>query len=143
VRGPVEAEYAVNVMHTRRWLFRALGAVPALSFAQRGQAPKPQPLDLSQFEPRSMLHVPETPVPRAKFPLIDIHTHLTWGDPRGESSKLLMPVDEMLAVMDRRNIRVMVCLTGGYGKALEDTVRQLHTPHPTRFLARTAPEPAA
>jgi hypothetical protein len=62
-----------------------------------------------------MLHVPETSVPRARFPLLDIHSHLTWGDPAGETCKLLMPVEEILGVMDRKNIRTMVNLTGGYG----------------------------
>ena len=86
-----------------------------------------------------MLHVPETHVPRARFPLIDVHTHLSWGDPAGETCKLLMPVEEILAVMDRKNIRMMVNLTGGYGKSLEECVRLLHKAHPSRFLVFTQP----
>ena len=130
---------------TRRGLLAAApGTAACLRATQRaGSAPaektKPQPLDLSQFEPRSMLHVPVTNVPRARFPLIDIHTHLSWGDPKGESSKLLMPPEELLAVMDRKNIRMMVNLTGGYGKSLEATIVQLHNPHPDRFLVFTQP----
>ena len=70
--------------------------------AQRGAQrakPDPKPLDLSQFEPRSMLHLAETKVPRARFPLIDIHSHLTWGDPKGQACNLLMPPEELLAAM--------------------------------------------
>jgi len=130
---------------TRRSLLAgAAGAAAGLRAGQRAAtAPeekvKAQPLDLSQFEPRSMLHVPQTNVPRARFPLIDIHTHLSWGDPKGESSKLLMPAEELLAVMDRKNIRTMVNLTGGYGKSLEGTIAMLHKPHPERFLVFTQP----
>jgi predicted TIM-barrel fold metal-dependent hydrolase len=86
-----------------------------------------------------MLHVPETSVPRARFPLIDIHTHLGWNDPKGEKSTLLMKPEEVLTVMDRKNIRIMVNLTGGYGKALEECVALLHKPHPNRFLVFTQP----
>jgi predicted TIM-barrel fold metal-dependent hydrolase len=127
---------------TRRGLLRAIASVPCAAFAQgRPPRPKPEPapLDLSKFEPRSMLHVPETSVPRARFPLIDIHTHLSWNDPKGERCQLLMKPEEILGVMDRKNIRIMVNLTGGYGKALEECVRQLHQPHPNRFLVFTQP----
>lgn len=34
------------------------------------------PLTLPEFKPRSMLEVPEHPVARARFPVIDVHTHL-------------------------------------------------------------------
>ncbi|MCC6291476.1 MAG: amidohydrolase [Bryobacterales bacterium] len=119
----------------------ASGAFPALAqnATRPSVKPKPQPLDLTQFEPRSMLHVPETRVERAKFPLIDIHAHLTWGDPQGRSAKLLMSVEEMLGVMNRRNIRTMVNLTGGRGEGLKQTVDLLHKPHPDRFLVFTEP----
>ena len=130
-------------MKRRHFLPTALasGAFPALAqnATRPSVKPKPQPLDLTQFEPRSMLHVPETRVERAKFPLIDIHAHLTWGDPQGRSAKLLMPVEEMLGVMNRRNIRTMVNLTGGRGEGLKQTVDLLHKPHPDRFLVFTEP----
>lgn len=126
---------------SRRGWFAALlgGPLAAGAAAQRRTQPKPQPLDLSQFEPRSMLHVPETFVPRARHPVIDFHSHLTWGDPKGEKSELLMPAGEMLALMDRKNIRIMVNLTGGYGRSLEQTIIQHQKPHPDRFLVFTQP----
>ena len=37
------------------------------------------PLALEDFQPRSMLHVPEHKVARAAFPVIDVHTHLSWS----------------------------------------------------------------
>src|SRR5689334_8764127 len=37
-----------------------------------------QPLALRDYQPKSMLHVPETHVPRSRFPNIDFHSHLSW-----------------------------------------------------------------
>jgi predicted TIM-barrel fold metal-dependent hydrolase len=110
------------------------------------QAPKaPQPLDLTQFEPRSMLRVPETAVPRARYPVIDVHTHLTFrtksaaGVAIGEGVRPLMPASELLQVMDRRNVQMMVNLTGGIGEGLATSVREFQAPHPARFLTCTEP----
>lgn len=127
----------------RMWSRRALlaAALPAAAAAQRrGPAPKPQPLDLSQFEPKSALHVAETRIAKARFPVIDFHTHLSWGsDPKGEQSDLIMPAAGLLKVMDAKNIRVMVNLTGGVGRAVEQTVNALVKPHPSRFVVFTQP----
>ena len=38
---------------------------------------QPAPLELMQYEPRSMLHVHESRIERSRFPLIDFHTHLS------------------------------------------------------------------
>src|SRR6516225_9000029 len=76
-------------------------------------------LELSEFQPKSMLHVPETQVPRSRFLVIDVHTHLSFrasnknGVPLGEKMRYLAAPEELLPVMDRRNIRTMVNLTGG------------------------------
>jgi predicted TIM-barrel fold metal-dependent hydrolase len=85
-----------------------------------------------------MLRVPEMQVGRAHFPAIDIHTHLAWG---GGSLpvKLLTPPADLLAVMDRRNVRAMVHVTGGYGPYLAESVRLLQDAHPGRFYVFTEP----
>jgi predicted TIM-barrel fold metal-dependent hydrolase len=41
--------------------------------------------------------------------------------------------------MDRRNIRMMVNLTGGYGNGLKHAIQMLATPHPGRFAILTEP----
>src|ERR1043165_9189194 len=85
-----------------------------------------QPLALKDYQPKSMLHVPETHVPRSRFPLIDFHTHLTWVDRKGKSDVLThaATVEETLKVMDAKNIRIMVDLPGGYGPWLQEAVRR-------------------
>src|SRR6476646_10320447 len=74
-----------------------------------GQAPASGALPLREFQPKSMLHVPETAVARARFPVIDVHTHVTFtakdtaGVPMGEAIKISAPASEILTAMDRCN----------------------------------------
>jgi len=102
-------------------------------------------LDLSQFQPRSMLKVPETHLPRSRFPVIDVHTHLSWtvesknGVAMGEKIRCLADPEDLLKVMERKNVRTMVNLTGGVGAAFEGIIRKYHSPHPDRFLVFVEP----
>jgi predicted TIM-barrel fold metal-dependent hydrolase len=104
-----------------------------------------KPLQLADFQPRSMLHVPETKVPRSRYPVIDIHTHLSAtaktdnGVGIGEAMEYFAPVEALLPLMDRKNIQVMVNLTGGAGKGLEEAIRKFQQPYPERFLTFTEP----
>jgi predicted TIM-barrel fold metal-dependent hydrolase len=92
-----------------------------------------------------MLHVPETKVPRSRYPVIDIHTHLSFaaqtanGVAMGEAMKYLDPVEALVPLMDRKNIRVMVNLTGGVGKGLDEAIRRYQKPYPERFVTFTEP----
>src|SRR5690242_11413143 len=82
----------------------------ALATAQPGSGRKP--LQLSDFQPRSMLHVPETKVHRSRYPVIDIHTHLSFaaksanGVGIGEAMKYFVTAEAVLPLMDRKNIRL-------------------------------------
>jgi hypothetical protein len=107
----------------------------------REKGPRPRKLALEDYEPKSMLHVTETTVPRARFPVIDFHTHLSWSGRRGqvaEAHNNATP-QEVLPIMDRKNVRMMVNLTGGYGAVLEQTINYWQKPHPDRFLVFTEP----
>jgi predicted TIM-barrel fold metal-dependent hydrolase len=102
-------------------------------------------LALADFEPRSMLHVPETRVPRARFPAIDVHTHLSetareeQGVSLGEEVKLHISAREAIEAMDRKNIRSMVNLTGGHGAGLREAVQAFDRAYPGRFYTCTEP----
>jgi predicted TIM-barrel fold metal-dependent hydrolase len=105
----------------------------------------PTPLDLSQYEPKSMLQVHETHVERSKFPVIDFHTHISVSA-KAEKGVAISPdrqylgtPQECLAVMDRKNIKMMVNLTGGYEKGLAEAVGKYDRPYPGRFLTFTEP----
>ena len=52
----------------------AAGIVPPQEKEEKAAAGS---LPLEDYQPRSMLQVPETHVARAKYPVIDIHTHIT------------------------------------------------------------------
>src|SRR5215475_6284819 len=119
--------------------------VSRASTAQTEKSPPPVPLELSQYEPRSMLHVHESRVERSKFPLIDFHTHLS-GSTESEKGVELSPdreylgtPQELLAVMERKNIRAMVNLTGGYDHGLAEAVGKYDRTYPGRFYTFTEP----
>ena len=106
----------------------ALGALRRRDSAEQTYA---EPLDLSQYEPKSMLQVHESHVERAKFPVIDFHTHISVAA-KSEKGVALSPEreylgtpQECLAVMDRKNIRCMVNLTGGYERGLAEAVDEI------------------
>jgi predicted TIM-barrel fold metal-dependent hydrolase len=107
--------------------------------ADRPVAPpkKSVPLDLTAFQPRSMLAVPETRVDRSRYPVIDIHTHLSWST--DDRNTYNATPEDLLAVMDRCNVRMLVNLTGGRGEGLREAVEKYDRKYPARFLTFTEP----
>jgi predicted TIM-barrel fold metal-dependent hydrolase len=108
-------------------------------------APSGQPLALADYEPKSMLHVKETRVERARFPAVDIHTHISLSA-KSQNGIELVPErtylgrpDELLPIMDRKNIRAMVNLTGGYDDGLADVIAKYDKAYQGRFYSFTEP----
>jgi len=123
---------------------RAAVAQAAPQGAQATKAGSPAQdagLAVERYEPKSMLHVPETHVPRSRFPVIDFHTHITSAGGGGNPTAIRFSMDpaNCLAVMDRKNIRTMVNVTGGYGDGLREAIGKLQTAHPGRFVVFTEP----
>src|SRR6187200_2001650 len=106
----------------------ATGAVPS-------QQPASPPLPLTQFQPRSLLHVGETRVQRARFPVIDFHTHVS----RRRAQKPGVPPGELVKTMDAVNLRTMVNLTGGAGDDLAGAIAGFDQAFPRRFVSMTEP----
>src|SRR3954471_2129765 len=138
-------------MNRRQWLYGAglvagvSHLVPLMADGQTERPAAPKPLDLSQYEPKSMLRVHETHVARARFSLIDFHTHLS-GSTKSEKGVELSPdrqylgtPAELLTVMDGKNIRAMVNLTGGYDQGLAEAVDKYDRAYPGRFYTFTEP----
>lgn len=125
----------------RRDALLSLGGVLGLPNLDAAGQDTNAPLPVEQFQPRSMLHTTETKVPRAAFPVIDFHTHITFaGGLEGPGQlRFAATAEECLAVMDRKNIRTMVNLTSGYGENLQLAIDKLQTAHPGRFIAFTEP----
>jgi predicted TIM-barrel fold metal-dependent hydrolase len=140
-------------MDRRRWLesmglLVAAGALPVPAHSWQLKSPEgsgKRKLELADFQPKSMLHVPESKVPRSRYPVIDMHTHLSIraesvnGVGTGEKMEFLAKPESLLPVMDRKNIRIMVNLTGGSGKGLDEAVKSFQRPYPDRFLTFTEP----
>jgi predicted TIM-barrel fold metal-dependent hydrolase len=127
-------------MVRRRSFLAGMAPAPlAAQFSSSNKAapPKAAPLDISRFEPRSMLEVPATHVERSRFPVVDVHTHITFSDE--ERLKFNATPEELIAVMDRRNIRTMVNVTGGRGAGVRESVARLDRKYPGRFLTFTEP----
>ena len=126
---------------TMRGRADAQDAVPAPPAAASAEAP----LALEDYQPKSMLHVAETKVLRARYPVIDMHTHLSWakessgGVSRGEVMNFLATPPELITVMDRKNVRMMVNLTGGTGAGLAESIRRFEGAYPGRFATLTEP----
>ncbi len=89
-------------------------------------------MSFAEYEPRSMLVVPEHPVARARYPFVDVHTH-----PNG----LMAPedVDATVRAMDALNMAVMVNLSGRSGERLKQIIANLKGRYPTRFVVFANP----
>ena len=139
-------------MNRRQWLYGTglIAGAGHLNFASAAAPAKenptgPKPLDLTQYEPKSMLQVHESHIEKSKFPLIDFHTHISLsvksehGIELAAERQYLGTPEELLAVMERKNIRAMVNLTGGYDRGLAEAVAKYDRAHPGRFYAFTEP----
>jgi uncharacterized protein len=83
-----------------------------------GRQPEFQPPTIREYKPKSTLVVPQHPVPRAKFPVIDIHSHQSTPISPGE-------FDRVMKGMEDNNLRVLVNLSGSSGSRLRQGVEAL------------------
>ena len=102
----------------------AAGSVSAQSLEERKAAV--QELRLKDYEPRSVFRIPRTDVRRAKFPVVDMHSHDYAADDAG--------VAAWVRTLDSCNIRyssVMHC--EWIGAPFEEYIRK-YRPYGDRFL---------
>jgi len=91
----------------------------------RCQAPEVPPPSILDYRPKSTLVVEAHAVPRAKYPVVDIHSHQT---------ATAENMAGLIAEMDALNLRVLNNLSGGSGAALKaktDAIR--NSPYADRF----------
>jgi predicted TIM-barrel fold metal-dependent hydrolase len=91
------------------------------------QAPAEPAPSILDYRPTSTLVTPQHPVPRAKFPAIDVHGH---------PGTLTTPeaINRVVAEMDRLNLGVMVVAENVSGARLTQTLQALAgSPHKDRF----------
>ncbi|MGE0461234.1 MAG: amidohydrolase family protein [Vicinamibacterales bacterium] len=93
-----------------------------------GRTPEFPPPSIIDYKPRSTLKVAEHPVPKAKFPVIDIHSH----QPTPITAEQF---DRVVAGMDANNLRVLVNLSGGTGDRLRQGLDAIaKSPHRDRMV---------
>ena len=105
----------------------AMLALPA-ALAAQGRRPTLPPPSITEYQPRSTLVVPEHPVPRAKFPAVDLHGHPpTLDNPAA--------IAQVLAAMDALNLQVMVQARGSSGARLTQQIEAVRAAgHADRFV---------
>jgi uncharacterized protein len=102
---------------------------PVTAAAQTSPASSPSRMGIAfdEYDPRSMLKVPEHKPTRAKYPFVSVHEH----------PRIDMPADQLDALvrrMDALNMRVAVNLSGRQGELLANGVRNYNSRHPGRFV---------
>jgi predicted TIM-barrel fold metal-dependent hydrolase len=91
----------------------------------RCQAPEVPPPSILDYRPKSTLVVEEHLVPRAKFPVVDIHSHQAAAPDN---------MARLIREMDALNVRVLNNLSGGSGERLKRNVDAIRSsPYPDRF----------
>lgn len=106
----------------------------ALLIASTGQGEEPlngregRGLALEQFRPKSQLVAPRTVVARAKYPVVDVHTH-----PRMRFRHDPARLAEFVQILDDHNVALCISLDGGMGEALDEHLAYLKL-YEDRFL---------
>ena len=88
------------------------------------KAASPETLLLKDYRPQSIYKIPITEVAKAKFPVIDMHSH--------PYAKTAAEIDEWVRNMDEVGIEKTMILTMSTGTAFDDIQRK-YSKHPERF----------
>ena len=138
-------------IHRRSFLSAALGSAAWVRMQAQDQTPAPPRIYLDDYQPKSMLTVEEHPLTRARYPVIDVHTHMAsqvWGRwhnafvPQKEKLNeptLFARMDKIVHLMDEMNLQTCVDLTGGTGDLLRRNIADLPGHYKGRFLICTEP----
>jgi len=125
----VAAAVAVAVAQAPQGTRQSDGALGARPGADR-QPEFPAP-NIREYKPHSTLVVTQHPVPRAKYPVIDIHSH--------QPAPISPPqLETVVKSMDPLNLRILVNATGATGDRLVQSVTALrNSPYRDRMVMFT------
>lgn len=107
----------------------AAGLLLCLGRGGRAQTPSeaeasPERLLLKDYRPRSIHRVPRTTITRARFPIIDMHSHPYARTPQ--------EIEAWVRTMDELGIEKTIVMTGATGARFDELV-ELYGRHPGRF----------
>ncbi len=93
-----------------------------------GREPEFKPPTIREYHPRSQLVTPQHPVPRAKYPVIDIHSHQPTPISNEEFGRVVKG-------MDANNLRLLVNLSGSWSDRLRRGIDAIkHSPYADRMV---------
>ncbi len=101
-----------------------------IGYTAAPNADQKKTLLLKDFHPASMLHAPAHPVDKAKFYVIDVHSHV--NDAAGIDAH--MPPERVVEVMNNTNVKTIVILTGMWGEKLQRVLNEMVKAYPGRFI---------
>jgi predicted TIM-barrel fold metal-dependent hydrolase len=84
---------------------------------------------LREFRPQSKLKVSQTEIKAARFPVVDVHTHMFFRQRHNEQA-----LNDFVALMDRNNVAVCVSMDGKLGSDFKEHIDFLWKRYPNRFL---------
>ena len=96
----------------------------ATSTAAPGKPSSPETILLKDFRPRSIYKIPVTQVAKAKYPIIDMHSH--------PYAKTAQEIDTSVKNMDEVGIEKTLILTMAIGAEFNEIYRR-NSQHPDRF----------
>ena len=88
------------------------------------KAASPETLLLKDYRPKSIYKIPVTQIAKAKFPIIDMHSH--------PYAKTAAEIDQWVGNMDEVGIAKTIILTMSTGAAF-DEIQRKYAKHPDRF----------
>jgi len=97
---------------------------PSSSDAKNNEQASPETILLKDYRPKSLYKIPITEVPKAKFPIIDVHSHAYAKTPE--------EIGEWVRNMDEVGIETTIILTGATGQKFDDIHRK-YAVYPERF----------
>ena len=100
------------------------GLLPLQGWAQQPEA-SPDQLLLKDFRPESLYQTPRTEVAKARYPVIDLHSHSYTERPE--------QVDDWVRTMDSVGLDKVVVMTYRTGYAFDSLV-QVYSKYPDRFI---------
>lgn len=88
------------------------------------KAASPDTILLKDYRPKSIYKIPVTEIAKAKFPIIDMHSH--------PYAKTAVQIDEWVRNMDEVGVEKTIILTMSTGAAF-DEIQRKYAKHPERF----------
>ena len=100
------------------------GSSSSSAVTSKANHASPETILLKDYRPKSLYKIPITEVQKAKFPVIDMHSHPYEKSPE--------EIAERVRTMDEVGIEKTIILTGATGKKFEDIYRK-YASYPNRF----------